>query len=278
MASSLKPGTESTVSSTCMLRRSLHAAYRCGLIGLVVIGSAAGAVTAEAQAAGPPPPPARGTPGPPPPADLLQATQQGAADAVQRAYDAISRSTSLPGSGRTEGASELLAQSRNSYQQALTDYRDSNYTATRETAMMAADLARAAEELASAQLIASAQPQVPAPPQSMGGTDPAARVYSDLARLAQHRSGIAGRISEFPGAANQETRRLLEESGRLEQNAQALMNSQKPEQAGATARAADALLAACDHSIQQALIASGRVDAAAAPPAPAPPQAPSPQP
>lgn len=250
------------------LRNSVSHAVRSGLLTLALGGMAAGAVAAEAQAPGPPPPPA----------DPFQATQQGAADAVQHAYDAISRSTSLGGNNQAGGTAELLARSRNAYQQALTDYRASNYAGTRETAMMAADLARAAEELTSAQLIATAQPDVPAPPQSMGGPDPAARVYADLARLAQHRSDVTARVNELPAAGNQEVHRLLAESSKLEQKAQSLMNDQKPEQAGATARAADALLAACDHSIQQVLIATGRVDAAGAPPPPAPQPPPPPQP
>ena len=49
---------------------------------------------------------------------------------------------------------------------------------------------------------------------------------------------------------------LLEEAGRLEQNAQNLLNSQKLQEAGSTARAADALLAPCDHSIQRVLVRS----------------------
>jgi hypothetical protein len=255
----------------------LRSSVSWALLALAIGSMAAGSVAAEAQAPGPPPPPGAPAP-PPPPADPLQATQQGAADAVQRAYDAISRSTSLAGTSRVEGATELMEQSRNAYQQALTDYQASNFTGARESAMMAGDLARAAEELTSAQLIAAAQPQVPPPPQSMGGPDPAARVYADLARLAQHRSDITSRINQFPSAANQSVHRLLEQSSRLEQNAQTLMNSQKPEQASATARAADALLAACDHSIQRVLIATGRVDAAFAPPPPAPPPPPPPRP
>jgi hypothetical protein len=71
---------------------------------------------------------------------------------------------------------------------------------------------------------------------------------------------------------------LLEEAGRLEQNAQNLLNNQKPQEAGAMARAADALLAACDHSIQRVLIASGRVAAPLAPPPGGPEPPPPPQP
>jgi len=181
-------------------------------------------------------------------------------------------------SSRAEGSGDLLAQSRNAYQQALTAYQASNFTAAQEWGMMAADLARAADELASARLFAAAQPKVNPPPQVMGGPDPAARVYDDLGRLAQHRADIAARIGATPDAADREVHNLLEEAGRLEQNAQNLLNNQKPQEAGAMARAADALLAACDHSIQRVLIASGRVAAPLAPPPGGPEPPPPPQP
>jgi len=219
------------------------------------------------------------------------ATQQDAGAAVQRAYDAIGRSRVMAGSNNAEGAAELLAQSRNAYQQALTWYQANNFVGAREAAMMATDLARATDELISAHLMAAAQPGIPSPPQSFAGPDPTARVYGDLAQLTQHRADVAAQVAASPDAADAEVHRLLQESARLQQNAQNLLNSQKPEQAGATARAADALLAACDRSVERALIASGRVgalpvtppppprgsggppSAAGAPPAPPPPPA-----
>jgi hypothetical protein len=201
------------------------------------------------------------------------ATQQDAGAAVQRAYDAIGRSTVMAGSNNAEGAADLLAQSRNVYQQALTWYQASNFVGAREAAMMATDLARATDELISAHLMAVAQPGIPSPPQSFAGPDPAARVYADLARLTQHRADVAAQIAASPDAADAEVHRLLQESARLQQSAQNLLNSQKPEQAGAMARAADALLAACDRSMERALIASGRVGALPATPPP-PPQGP----
>ena len=75
--------------------------------------------------------------------------------------------------------------------------------------MMAADLARAADELASTHLFASAQPKVNPPPQVMGGPDPAARVYDDLGRLAQHRADIAARIGATPDAADRKRTTFL---------------------------------------------------------------------
>jgi len=143
---------------------------------------------------------------------------------------------------------------------------------------MAADLARAADELASARLFAGAQPKVSPPPQVTGGPDPAARVYGDLGRLAQHRADIAARIGAMPDAADQEVHNLLEEAGRLEQKAKNLLNSQKPQEAGSTARAGDALLAACDHSIQRVLVASGRLAAPLPPLSDEPEPPPPPQP
>jgi hypothetical protein len=191
----------------------------------------------------------------------LSVTQDTAGTAIQRAYDAIGRSAALVESNREAGSGDLLAQSRNTYQQALTAYQSSNFTAAQESGMMAADLARAADELASARLFASAQTKVSPPPQGVGGRDATARVYDDLGHLAQHRADLAARIAATPEAAGRDARQLLEESWRLQRSAQNLLDSQKPQEAGATARAADALLAACDHSIERLLIASGRMAA-----------------
>jgi hypothetical protein len=242
--------------------------------GMFILG--AGASSAQ-MAAPPPPPPGRGAP-PPLPADPMNTTQEGAGAAIQRAYDAIGRSAAMAEVSRAEGAGDLLAQSRNAYQGALTAYQASNFTAAQESGMMAADLARAADELASARLFAAAQPKVTPPPPSIGGPDPAARVYDDLGRLAQHRADILARIGAVPDAADREVRSLLDEAGRLQQTAQGLLNSGKAQEAGATARAADALIAACDHSIERVLIASGRMAAPLAPPAGGPEPPPPPPP
>jgi hypothetical protein len=254
-------------------RNILNRTLMAVVIGALILGTG----VARSQPDGPPPPPRRGAP-PPPPVDPLTATQDGAGAAIQRAYDAIGRSAALAESSRAEGSGDLLTQSRNAYQQALTAYQASNYTAAQEWGMMAADLARAADELASARLFASAQPKMNPPPQVTGGLDPAARVYDDLGRLAQHRADIAARIGATPDAADREVHNLLEEAGRLEQNAQNLLNSQKPQEAVSMARAADALLAACDHSIRRVLIASGRVAAPIPPPPGGPEPPPPPQP
>jgi hypothetical protein len=255
-------------------RHALARSFMCLLLGVLVLPT----VAAYAQPAGPPPPLRPGAP-PPPPVDPLMATQEGAGAAIQRAYDAIGRSAAMVESTRAEGSGDLLTQSRNAYQQALSAYQASNFTAAQESGMMAADLARAADELSSARLFAAAQPSVNPPPQGMGGPDPAARVYDDLGRVTQHRSDVAARIAATPDAADRQVHNLLEEAGRLEQSAQNLLNSQKPQEAGAMARAADALLAVCDHSIQRVLIASGRVAAPLGPPPGGPePPPPPPQP
>jgi len=234
----------------------------------VTAGLLLGTFAAVAQPA--PPPPGGPAPGPPLPANPLMTTQQDAGAAVQGAYDAIGRSTLMAGSNNAEGAANLLIQSKSAYQQALTWYQASNFVAAREAAMIATDLARATDELTSAHLMATTQPGIPLPPQSFAGPDPVARVYGDLGRLTQHRADVAAQIAASPDAVDAEVHRLLQESTRFQQKAQNLLNSQKPEQAGAMARAADALLAACDHSMERALIASGRVGAPAATP---PPQA-----
>lgn len=249
-------------------RRAVNRNLIVLLSGVLILGT----FIANAQLPGPPP---SRPGGPPPPADPLIATQEGAGGAIQRAYDAIGRSAVAVESSRNENTTDLLAQSRNTYQRALTEYQASNFTAAQESGMMSADLARAADELASARFFAGVQAKVTPPPQVAGGPDPAARVYEDLGRLAQHRADITARIDATPDAADREVRNLLEEADRLKQNAQNLLNSQKPQEAGAMARAADALLAACDHSIQRVLIASGRVAAPPSPPlgSPEPPPA-----
>jgi hypothetical protein len=206
------------------------------------------------------------------------ATQEGVGAAIQRAYDAIGRSAVLVESSCEEGAGDLLTQSRNAYQQALTAYQASNFTAAQESGMMATDLARAADELASSRLFAGAQAKISSPSQVPEGPDPAARVYDDLGRLAQHRADVAARIAATPDAADLEVHNLIEEAGRLEQNAQNLLSGQKPQEAGPIARAAEALLAACDHSIQRVLIASGRIAVPLAPPPGRPEPPPPPQP
>lgn len=248
-------------------RNALSRGLRAALFGAAILGTCA----ANAQPAGPPPPRPGG---PPPPANPLMATQEGAGAAIQRAYDAIGRSAIMVESSHAQGSGDLLDRSRNAYQQALTAYQASNFVAAQESGLMATDLAHAADELSSARLFDTSQAKVNPPPQSMGGPDPAARVYDDLGRLAQHRADIEARIGATPDAAD---RTLLDESGRLQQDAQNLLNNQKPQEAGAMARAADALLAACDHSIQRVLIASGRLAAPFAP-APGGPEPPPPPP
>ncbi len=224
------------------------------------------ALAAHAQGpAGPPPP------GPPPlqgPASVAAAQQQ-AADAVQRAYDALGRSAALSQTA-SQGTADILAEGKNAYQQALTQYQASDFVGANETAMAASDMARAAEQIANANLMESAsrQSQIPAPPTAaVNGSFQTARAYQDLARVSDHRARIASQLSLGAApSANSQVNSLMEESRRLQQRAQTLLNDNKPQNASLIAGAADALLAAADHIEQRALIASGMVPAQPGPP------------
>ncbi|MGI8771959.1 MAG: hypothetical protein ACR2JE_11030 [Acidobacteriaceae bacterium] len=216
----------------------------------------------------PPGPP----PGPPPdrPA-MIATTQQQAADAVQRAYDALGRSMALSQSA-AQDTKEILSRARESYQQALTQYQASNFVGARETAMAAADMARAAEQIAGAHLIeaASRQTQIPAPPATDSSAQ-SARAYDALARVSDHSARLTADLSSGTATqASPQIRSLMGESRRLQQRAQSLLSASKPEEAASLARGADALLAAADHMQQRALIASGAIPAQAAPPPPPP--------
>jgi hypothetical protein len=210
--------------------------------------------------------------GPPPGQNPVVASQQEAADAVQRAYDALGRSTVLSqtASGST---TDILTQGRDAYQQALSQYQASNFVGARETAMAAADLAHAAEQITTADLleVSSNQRQLPAPPTSSAAAVQTAVAYRDLARVSQHSARLAADLSGEPAAASTaQVRPLLVKSARLEQRAQSLLTANKPEEASAMARASDALLAAADHVEQRALIANGMIPAQPAPPPPGP--------
>jgi hypothetical protein len=86
----------------------------------------------------------RRPPGPPPRENPVVASQREADAAVQRAYDALERSTVLSqiASG---GTTDMLRQGRDGYQQALSRYQASNFGGARETARAATALAHAAE-------------------------------------------------------------------------------------------------------------------------------------
>jgi hypothetical protein len=222
----------------------------------------------------------RRPPGPPPGQNSVVASQQEAADAVQRAYDALGRSTVLSQTA-SGGTTDILTQGRDAYQQALSQYQASNFVGARETAMAAADLAHAAEQITTADLleVSSRQQQLPAPPTSSAAAVQTALAYQDLARVSQHSARLAADLSGEPAAAlTAQVRPLLVKSARLEQRAQSLLTANKPEEASAVARASDALLAAADHVQQRALIASGVIPAQPAPPPPPDGTAPPPPP
>lgn len=219
------------------------------------------------------PGPGRRPPGPPRPNPFV-ASQQEAADAVQRAYDALGRSAALSQTVPS-GTAVILAQGKDAYQQALSQYQASNFVGARESAMAAADFARAAEQIASANLLeaATGQAQLPAPPSRSSAATQTARAYQDLARVSEHSARLTGELSAAPAVSSTaQVRQLLEQSGRLQQRAQSFLTANRPEQASAMARASDALLAAADHIEQRALIASGVIRAQSAP-SPSPPPA-----
>lgn len=239
---------------------------------LLTLGVSAGllfsAAAANAQGRHGPPPP-----GPPPlqsPASVATAQQQ-AADAVQRAYDALGRSAALSQTASQDTAN-ILTQGKDAYEKALTQYQASDFVGANETAMAAADMAHAAEQIANANLMeaASRQSQIPAPPTAAAnGSFQTARAYQDLSRVSDHRARIISQLSAGAApSARSQVNSLMEESNRLQQRAQTLLKDQKPQQASAIAGAADAMLAAADHMEQCALIASGMVPAQAGPPPP----------
>lgn len=245
------------------------------VVGLGVALGLSSMVVANAQ-----PPHGRRPPGPPPGQNPVFAWQQEAADAVQRAYDALGRSTALAQTA-TGGTSDILARGRDAYQQALSQYQASNFIGARETAMAATDLAHAAEQITTANLLESAirQAQLPAPPAGSATANETARAYQDLSRVSQHSARLASDLSAQPAATSTaHIRPLLAESARLQQRAQSLLTANKPEEASAIARASDALLVASDHMQQRALIASGMIPAQPAPPSLAPGMAAPPPP
>src|SRR6266567_1050098 len=120
----------------------------------------------------------------PRPAPPGSGTQQEAADAIQRAYDELGRSALIAQSAPRD-VGDLLTRGRDTYQQALSLYQASDFMGARETAMASADIARAAEQLATSGFSESASRQpLPEPPAGPSRANaPAARAYQDLARV-----------------------------------------------------------------------------------------------
>jgi hypothetical protein len=197
--------------------------------------------------------------------------REAAADAIQRAYDGLGRSTLIAQSAPRD-ISDLLSRGRDAYQEALSRYQSSDFMGARETAMASADLARAVEQAATANLFPTGEGQrLPAPPALAGRpSDQGQRAREDLARVQDHTARLSEELSAHASAsAVPQVRALIELSRQFEQRAQTLLAANKPEQAGAMTRAADALLAASDHFVRRAWIASGV--ALPTPPRPPPP-------
>jgi hypothetical protein len=198
--------------------------------------------------------------------------QQEAADAIGRAYDALERDMELTPSA-ARNASGLFMRSRDTYQQALSLYQAGDFTGARETAMASADIAHAVEQLVMADSPGAAPvPSPPRPPAPPDRADTlAARAYRDMARVREHSARLNSDLDQSASASvAAQVKVLIREAAQLEQRAQSVV-ANKPEQAGALARAADALLAAADHYVRRAWIANGL-----APPPPPRPKGPPP--
>jgi hypothetical protein len=235
----------------------------------IILVLAVGAVALYAQ-----PGPGR-RPDPQRPNDAPAASQQEAADAIQRAYDGLGRS-SVIAQGNTQDIRDLLALGRDAYEEALSRYQSSDFTGARETAKASADLARAAEQAATANLIQTGEGQhLPAPPAASGQPNTREqRASQDLARAEDHDARLSEELSaRTSSSVVPQVRVLIVQSRKFNQNAQTLLAANKPEQAGEMARASDALLAAADHLVRRAWIASG----VPLPPRPPPPPPPRPK-
>jgi hypothetical protein len=185
--------------------------------------------------------------------DPLNPFEQAALQHLQLAYEAIRETAAYIESTNFADGSDLLAQSRNGYEQAVADYRAWNFKGTVETAGFSWDLARAAIEMAHAHRIASLRSEVVEPQQDVAST-----ASGDFEHLEQHRAAVTARMRAQPETVGPGVRRLVDESGRLQQNAKILMSNNKVDEADATIRAANALLGACDHSMSRVLLPTGR--------------------
>lgn len=174
------------------------------------------------------------------------ASQREAADAIQPAYDQLGRSTLIAQSAPRDMTIyrlgvEMLTRRREA------DTSRVSITGARETAMASADLARAVEQAATANLIETGEGKgLPAPPAPAAQPrNQAQRASADLARVLDHAARLSGELSAPASAlVFPQVRALIEQSRQFEQRAQTLLAANKPEQAGAMARADDALLAA----------------------------------
>ena len=228
--------------------------------------------------------------GPRGPGMAVQDAQLDVQDAMQRAYDALNRSTALveaaKGTGSGISLNRLIADGKAFYQEGLSRYQAFDYIGARELAAAADDMAHAAETMAMSSIGSGNAAGITAPPSQPGIAEDAFRANDEIARaggtILQVQS--AGSYSNVvPAETTRRVRDLLTLSQQLQQRAQAWL-AQSPREASAAARASDAIAHAADHLQNRYLIASGIMPAGPAgrpgppPPPPGGPGAPPPPP
>ena len=228
--------------------------------------------------------------GPRGPGMAAQDAQLEVQDAMQRAYDALNRSTALveAAKGTASGISlnHFIADGKAFYQEALSRYQAFDYIGARELAAAADDMAHAAETMAMSSIGSGNAAGITAPPSQPGIAEDAFRANDEIARAGNTILQVqsAGSYSNaVPAETTRRVRDLLTLSQQLQQRAQASL-SQSPREASAAASASDAIAHAADHLQNRYLIASGIVPAGPAgrpgppPPPPGGPGAPPPPP
>jgi hypothetical protein len=216
--------------------------------------------------------------GPRGPGMAAQDVQLDVQDAMQRAYDALNRSTALveaaKGTASGISLSRFIADGKAFYQEALSRYQASDYIGAHELAAAADDMAHAAETLAMSSIGSGNAAGITAPPSQPGVAEDAFRANDEIARAggtilqAQNAGSYANVV---PAETTRRVHDLLTLSQQLQQRAQASL-SQSPREASAAARASDAIAHAADHLQNRYLIASGIVPAGpAGRPGPPPP-------
>jgi hypothetical protein len=228
--------------------------------------------------------------GPRGPGMAAQDAQLDVQNAMQRAYDALNRSTALVEAvkGTASGISlnRLIADGKAFYQEGLSRYQAFDYIGARELAAAADDMAHAAETMAMGSIGSGNAAGIAAPPSQPGIAEDGFRANDEIARAGSTILQVqsAGSYSNVvPAETTRRVHDLLILSQQLQQRAQASL-SQSPREASAAARASDAIAHAADHLQNRYLIASGIVPAGPPgrpgppPPPPGGPGAPPPPP
>jgi hypothetical protein len=225
-----------------------------------------------------PPPPPPGPPPPSPPGAFDPHRMQGdAGDALQRAYDAVTRASGLADATQIGAVDDIAPGSiavnaTGTYQEALSRYQTGDFVGARELAAAADDLSRATETLV-VDTIATRATQVTPPPLPQVPNEEAFRANNEIARAGQtilQVGSASSYASALPGDAATRVRAVLDLSQRLQQRAQTLLSQNQARQASTAARTADALAHAAEHLQNRYLIAAGIVAAAPPPPPPGP--------